>query len=83
MWLHKRHTYTPCCDPFLQGKALFRKISWISLRMETVREPHHCLAVLFLHSPNPPSWDFFTFALSPLCFISGMIKAVSGVLFFL
>lgn len=72
MWLQKRHTDTPCCDSFLQEKVLFRKITLIfffNLRMEIVREPHHCLAVLFLHSPNPPSWDFFTFALSPLGFI--------------
>lgn len=32
LWLQERHTYTPCCDPFLWGKVLFRKILLISLR---------------------------------------------------
>lgn len=71
---------TSCCDPFhfLLGRVHFRKALLISLRFKGGNSNP---AMLFLHFPNPPGWDFSTFPLSGVGFSYGTAKAASGVYF--
>lgn len=63
---------------FSWGRVQFRKALLISLRFKGGNSNP---AVLFLHSPDPPGWDFSTFPLSGVGCSYGTAKAASGVYF--